>query len=311
MISSRRVILAVPTKHELTMRSTLTLSAIAIIIMLFSCRRDAIDSPKPQSTPKLKRIVTKDSAGNITATASYNEWELSVGDSVFSNGILSAWTSNEYNSKGKRTKSFLYIPSITAVGYHWMYIDEYKDDTIPVLSRTYLHGSQTLLTKHFYNASKQLVLDSNYHTAVGASFSTPYTYIYTYDAQGRLLTNTRLDEKKDSVNHIAYSYSTNHIEVLSISFTPYGRYSTLGVTDYTSSGRILSQKTYSSLNQLLTQTDYAYTFDTKGNVIKTISTDLSGNTRESRFTVNTFGRPDKEERFYQNKPTITLFYYYE
>ena len=120
-----------------------------------------------------------------------------------------------------------------------MHIAEYKDDTIPVIYRHYLHGSQTLLTKHIYNASKQLIVDSNFHTAI----------------------------------------------------TP--------------------ERTYLPSNQLYSQTDYVYTLDANTNLLKTVQTDLSGNVSEARFTNNSFGKPEKEERYYQNKLALTLYYYYE
>jgi hypothetical protein len=296
------------------MKSTLTLSATALIIILFSCRHDAVDSPRPQNIPKLKRIVAKDSTGRITATTTYNDRELVVADSAFSsNGTPTVWTAWEYNSKGKRTKYTMWVPSITSPGYHWMDVDEYRDDTIPVTYRHYLHGSQTLLTKHIYNASNQLVLDSNFHTAITPPASSIYKWTYTYDAQGRLLTHTRFNDLNDSVSQSTYSYATNHKEVMSIGFqyNPYSRSSSLTVTDYSPSGRILSEKTYTGLNQLFSQTDYAYTFDANNNLLKTVKTDISGNTWESRFTNNSFGKPDIEERFYRNKPAATIYYYYE
>ena len=314
MISRRRVILAVPTKPEQTMRSKLTTIAAALIIFLFSCRRDAIDAPKPQADPKLKRSVTKDSSGKILSAAQYNDREQIIFDTAFQNGAAVIWIANEYNSKGKRTKYILTAPTLTPTGYHWMDIDEYVDDTIPVLYRHFLHGSQTLLTKHIYNASKQLVLDSNYHTAIGAPSSTPYTMVYTYDAQGRRKSETRLNEFSDSVTHKVYQYQTsaNHLEVLTTgySYNPYNAGSSLVVTDYNSSGKILSEKTYAPVNQLYSQKDYTY--DVNGYVIKAITTDPSStNTWEYRYTYNAFGRPDKEERFYQNKQSVTVFYYYE
>lgn len=296
------------------MRSVLTLSAIVLSIFLFSCERDSIDSPRPQDVPRLKRIVTKDSAGRIASTRTFNQQELIIADSSFSlTGVPTVWTAYEYNSKGKQIKYTLWAPSLTASGYHWMDVYEYKDDTIPVIYRHYLHGSQTLLTKHIYNASNQIVVDSNFHTAITPPASTNYILTYSYDGQGRLLTDTRFNELNDSVTHHIYSYSTNRKEVVNIGFqyNPYYRGSSLTVTDYSPSGRVLSEKTYVQQNQLYSQTDYIYTLDANNNLAKTVKTDLSGNTWESRFTNNSYGKPDKEERFYQNKPTGALYYYYE
>jgi hypothetical protein len=293
------------------MRSALTIFTTALIVLLFSCRRDEIDSPQQQDEPKLRRTVVKDSADKIIRIVTYSKRDQLDTDSVFQNGSLIAWTLNEYNSKGKRTKSTLWAPVFNPSGHHWMDISEYKDDTLLIISRHFLRDNQTLLTKHFYNASKQLILDSNYHTAVGSPVSTPYIRAYTYDAQGRLLTNTRLNELNDSVNQSSYQYFTNRTEMISTnwSYNPNGRWSSLFVTEYTATGKVLSEKTFSPLTQLSSQTDYTY--DVSGNLIKTVTTNLS-NTWENRYTNNAItGKPEKMHSYYQNRLSSTTFYYYE
>jgi hypothetical protein len=295
------------------MRSTLTLFAIAIIIILFSCRRDAIDSPKPQADPKLKRTVTKDAAGKIIHTTNYNGLGSAITDTGFSNGIHWVWTLNEYNNKGKRTKSTLWSPTFNPSGHHWMDTDEYLDDTLSIISKHYLRDNLTLLTKHFYNASKLLVLDSNYHTAVGATTSTVYTRRFSYDGERRLLTTTRVAANSDTVTHVTYQYTNSslHSEVLTTgySYDPvFSSSSSLVVTDYNTAGKILSEKTYSPVNQLSSQTDNYY--DTNGNLVRTVKTS-PGNMWETRYTNNSAGKPEKAEAYYQNTATTTTFYYYE
>jgi hypothetical protein len=298
------------------MRSTLTLFAISIIIILFSCRRDAIDSPKPQADPKLKRTVTKDSAGIITYTRQYNDREQIIFDTAFNkNGTPSVWVANEYNNKGKQTKYLLTFPALTATGYHWMDIYEYKDDTVLVSYKHFLHGNQTFLTKYFYNTSGQYILDSNYHITFSGTIDKSYVRAYSYETQGRKKTETRLNEFSDSVSHIVYEYqnSPNHQEILktSFGFNPRGSASSLTVTDFTSSGKILSEKTYAPINQLSSQTDYTY--DGNGNLLKKVATSSIGVSEEHYFNNPITGKPEKMESFNRNRPLniFTTFYYYE
>jgi YD repeat-containing protein len=84
-----------------------------------------------------------------------------------------------------------------------------------------------------------------------------------------------------------------------------------GQTDYTYDGRgnLLKQISIDGSGNSTGQ--YTYTYDGNGNLLKKITIDVVGNLREERYTNNALGRPEKIDIYNQNKYTNTVYYYYE
>lgn len=281
-------------------------------VVLVSCSRQNADLPQPQAGPQLKRMVRTNASDAVIQVTHYNEFELATFDTIFQTGtpIVGMTYISQYNAKGKRTRMENTIPILYTGGYYWAYQDYYQDDTLPTVTYRYLKGKQVAEITHFYNASKQLVLDSTYHTP---NYGT-YTYLnkFEYDAQGRLTREVELNDTRDTVYHIIYQYAPNRVEKWQKSFyynpvfVSYG----LIVSEYSSSGKILSEKGYDGQGgtQVLSQTDYTY--DAAGNLLKKARILPAASATEERYFNNsTTGKPDKME-FYQNGQLIYIYHYY-
>jgi hypothetical protein len=294
-------------------KSTLTLSA-ALVCLLFSCRRDAVDSPKPQDAPKLVLSILKDTSGIVGQITHYNSMELLAFDTTFNNGKPYVWQSREYNSKGKPVKVVTTAPVFNPNGYLYTDFKEYKDDTVLVGYRHFLKGTETGNEKYFYNSSGQRILDSNYHRPIGGTTwaGSAIRYTYEFDPQGRKIAETQVIGNGDSSLHSVYTYGPgNHQEKLTTSYyyNPFRKFTSLSTFDYTASGKILSEKNYDFQNQL--SLEYDYTYDGNGNLIKKNYLDGLGNRYEELYINNSFGKLERMERWSLNKLNYTIYYYYE
>jgi hypothetical protein len=290
------------------------LCVLCTVILISSCTRD-IDIPKPLADPLLKRTVQTDTLGAILRVAYYNEFELVTLDTTFLRGTRNPGMSNisTYNAKGKRTRLENTIQVLYTGGYYWAFQDHYLDDTLPTVSYRYLRGNQVAEITHFYNASRQLIKDSTYHTPNYGTFT--YLTKYEYDASGRLSSSLDLNDKRDTSKYITYRYSPNTVEKFEKSFDYYIPYVLEGyskiVTEYTASGKILSEKQYGGeIPRLITQIDYTY--DAGGHLLKKTTIHPGSATQEERYTNNsTTGKPEKMQNFVGDVPGYITFYYYE
>jgi hypothetical protein len=287
------------------------LCALYTVVMIFSCSRESIDVPKPQADPLLKRTVQIDASGNVMRVAYYNEFELVSIDTSFASGAPGMINVSTYNAKGKRTRLETTIPILYTGGFYWAYQDYYQDDTLPIVHYRYLRGNQVARIAHFYNASRQLILDSTYHTPNYGTFT--YLNKFEYDMSGRLSSSLDLNDTRDTTSYTTYQYALNKVEktVINFNYSAFKTYSKT-VTEYTASGKILSEKGYSGEPfQFVTQTDYTY--DGTGHLLKKTVLSMTGSApQEERYFNNSIsGKPEKMEYYLDNQLRYTVTYYYE
>lgn len=281
------------------------------VIFIASCTRE--DGPQPAADVVLKYSITRDTANRITRVAHYNEFELVTFDTLYAaaTGAVGMTYMNTYNSKGKRLRSENTIPILYTAGYYWAWQDQYQDDTLSLVTYRYLKGNQVADIRHFYNAERRLILDSTYHTP---NYGT-YTYLtrYTYDASGRLSSELDLNDTRDTTKYITYTYSGNKMErlTMSIDYIVPSRSFGRSVFEYNTSGKIVSEKNYNiQTSEVGSQVDYTY--DAAGNLLKKISTSVSSQPIEERYTINAAtGKKEKMEYFTNNILRSITTYYYE
>jgi YD repeat-containing protein len=287
------------------------MSALCAVVLIASCRKNDVDIPKQQA-PLLKRTVETNSSGVITRIAYYNEFEQIALDTIFMSGTRNpgmTWN-NTYNSKGKLTRSENHYQVIYTAGYYWAYSHEYLNDTFPTVSYRFLKGNQVAKITHIYNSSKQLVMDSTYHTPNYGIFS--YLRKFEYDALGRMKSILDLDYKRDSTRYIVYQYFPNKIESASKALDPlFSNYGTwgIGVREFNAAGQIISDKGFVDPVTVAGE-NVDFTYDATGRLLKKINYNGS-TTTEERYYYNSFGRIDKVERYYNNILSYTTTYYYE
>jgi hypothetical protein len=286
--------------------------ALSLLALIASCSRD-IDAPTPLAEPVLKRTVQRDTAGRIVKVSYYNEQGLVTIDTAFGGSSLpiAAINTNTYNSRGKRIRWENFLPILYTSGFYWALQDHYQDDTIPTVTYRYFKGNQVARITHSYNALRQLVLDSTWHTPNYGTFT--YLTRYTYDANGRLSSSLDLNDNRDTTSYITYLYSANRVEkyILKIDYAVGTRGNGLVVTEYSASGKILSEKNYSvQPQQLYSQVDYTY--DAADRLLKKTSIQNGVVTQEDRYYYSsTTGKAEKMEYYAGNQLRYVTTYYYE
>ena len=287
---------------------------IVCAMVILSCTKEVTDGPAPQSLPLLKRTVQTDTSGAVMRVTHYNEFELVTFDTAYDSKThnVGLYYINEYNAKGKRIKQQYFLPILYTGGSYWEWHYHYQNDTLPDYTYRYFRGNQVAHNTYFYNAARQLVMDSTYHTP---NYGT-YTYLskFTYDAAGRIASSLNLNEVRDTTAYITYQYTPNKVEktTMNIMYTPQP-YITNGITttEYTSNGKILLEKGINpDLPQHFTQT--AYTYDGSGNLLKKITTSSGAAPAEERYFNNsTTGKPEKMEYYLDNRLIYVVTYFYE
>lgn len=287
-----------------------TFCALSLLVVVASCTRN-IDAPTPLSEPVLKRTIQRDTADRIVKVAYYNEQGLVTVDTSFGGGTIAAINTNTYNASGKRIRWENFLPVLYTSGFYWALQDHYQDDTIPTTTYRYLKGNQVAQITHFYNASRQLIMDSTWHTP---NYGT-YTYLtkYTYDGSGRLASSLDLNDNRDTTSYITYKYPANRVEkyMLKIDHTVGLRGNGLVVTEYSVSGKILAEKIY-NVEPLQLYSQVEYTYDASDRLLKKTSMQNGAVTQEDRYFYNgTTGKTEKMEYYLGNQLRYVTTYYYE
>jgi hypothetical protein len=284
---------------------------LSATILIASCTRD-YDPPLPPD-PVLKRTVQTDTSGAITRIMYYNEFELVTFDSVFYTGTRNAGMINlyTYNVKGKLTRHEYLLPVIYTGGYYWAWQYSYQNDTLLTATHRYFKGNQVAHITHFHNASRQLIMDSTYHTPNYGIFT--YLNKYAYDASGRLSSSLELNDTRDTVNYTTYQYAPNRIEqsVIHVEYNPVIKSNTKIVTEYNTAGKMVSEKQYGGQAlQLVSQTDYLY--DAANHLLKKTMSATGNPSQEDRYFNNPItGKHEKMEHYENNQLRYVITYYYE
>jgi hypothetical protein len=244
--------------------------------------------------------------------AYYNELELITVDTSFQTGTRNPGMIdvNTYNSKGKRIRWENTIPLLYTGGFYWALQDQYLDDTLPTATYRYLKGNQVARIAHLYNAARQLIMDSTYHTPNYGTFT--YLTKYWYDALGRLANSTDLNDTRDTTAYITYQYAPNTVEksVTSFNYNPVSMGYSKIVTEYTAAGKILSEKKYNGqVPQLFSQTDYTY--DAAGHLLTKTIASTGAALQEERYINSATGKPEKMEYYLGGQLAHVTTYYYE
>jgi hypothetical protein len=277
------------------------------LILLFSCTPDVI---KPEPEDKLKYTIRRDTTGRIIQSTYFNEWGLSVTDSVFNaNNVLAYAYKWEYNAKGKLTRwSSKDIPFFGDDNIVRLEEYTYAKDTVLQQKRNYFRGQPLEVLKLFYNNAGQHVLDSFF----SSSNFLFWTKKIEYNNEGKLARETILNGNGDTLNLVTYAYSANKVETRTTSYTynPFSKSNHLTVTDFTGAGKILSELSYnnSGVNYLRT----IYTYDASGHLRSKHFTNSSppASTTEERYVIGSNGKPVTMESYFNDRlRSITTFYY--
>jgi hypothetical protein len=282
------------------------------VILIASCSRKNIDIPQNQAAPLLKRIVQTDTSGAIMRVSYFNDFEMIARDTVFKPGTNEPGAINifTYNAKAKLTRWEYFIPILYTGGYYWAWDYYYQHDTIPTETYRYLKGNQVAHITNFYNGLQQLIMDSTYHTPNYGTFT--YLKKYGYDMAGRIISSLELNDTRDTVAYITYKYAPNIVEQSEIDFSYNPLYKSYlqTISEYTASGKILSEKKYGGQVPVLSsQTDYIY--DSAGNLLKKNTTQGSFLQEEWFFYNSITGKPEKKEFYVNNRLSFISTYFYD